>query len=184
MKAIRPIYDEKDDLDFREEIDVVDMAACLFSELNDRIDSMDDITEEQRSLIKELTGNELIPPGVIVTDKGINDDMYDPEYDDGFDELIVIYEIKRWLEESGYEWSVIPDSRYKYHSILLGLMEEDDSMNDSGLFVLNTSEKAFAELKKLLRVHWAVTLLDWYPISISGLENNEMLQFGNIIINK
>ena len=33
MKAIRPIYDGKDDLDFREEIDVVDMAACLFSEL-------------------------------------------------------------------------------------------------------------------------------------------------------
>lgn len=184
MKAIRPIYDGKDDLDFREEMDAVDMTVCLFSELNDRIDSMDDIIDEQRSMIKELAGNELIPPGVIIADKGINDDMCDPEYDDGFDELIVMYEIKRWLEESGYDWSITPDSRYRYHSFLLGLMEENDSVNDSGIFILNTSEKAFAELKKLLRFHWAVELLDWYPVTINGVENNEMIQFGNIVISK
>ena len=59
MKAIRPIYDGKDDLDFREEMDDVDMLTCFLSELNDRVDSMEDATEEYRSNLRGIAEWEL-----------------------------------------------------------------------------------------------------------------------------
>ena len=190
MKAIRPIYDGKDDLDFREEMDDVDLLACFFSELNDRIDSMEDATEEYRSNIRGIAEWEFRFFGYdgevhLDLDMDIDNDVDGWGNTGGYDELIVTYEIKRWLEECGYDWDIIPDRRYRYHSMILGLIDEEGGVNDSGLFVLRVSEKAFAELKKLLRVHWAIELLDWYPIAIKGVgKDKEMLQFGNIIITK
>ena len=75
MKAIRPIYDGIDDLDELDEIDHVGMMACLFTQINEGISSMTDIGEEQKKTLRHLADLEILPPGVIYTEKGVNDDM-------------------------------------------------------------------------------------------------------------
>ena len=80
--------------------------ACLFTQINDGINSMLEIDEEQRIVLRNQVDSEILPPEVICTEKGINDDMYIPDATDEFesyrgtefDELIVIHSI---LEYSG-----------------------------------------------------------------------------------
>ena len=76
MKAIRPIYDGMDDLDERDWIDYIDMMVCMFSQIQEGIDSMEDISAEQKEELMHKVDLEILPTGVISTEKGINDDMY------------------------------------------------------------------------------------------------------------
>lgn len=194
MKAIRPIYDGIDDLDNLEDIDPVGMMACLFTQINDGINSMEGIGEEQKKVLRHLADLEILPPEVICTEDGINDDMYVARAEDEFgsyqgtefDELIVMFEITRWLEENGYEWDSVVTARYQYIARAVGIFTDRGNYTVGAYerddFVLNVERKAFHELNLLLRHHWATILLDWYPVLINGLDNKEMLEFGNLMI--
>ena len=194
MKAIRPIYDGLDDLDGLEAIDYVAMMACLFTQINEGIDAMKGLDQEKRETLRDLAESELLPPGVICTEKGINDDLYVPGAAEEFksyrgtefDELTVMFEIVRWLEECGYEWDSVVTARYQYIARAVGIFtargnytvgayERDD-------YVLNVERRAFHELNLMLRHHWATILLDWYPVLINGIDNKEMIEFGNLMI--
>ena len=194
MKAIRPIYDCIDDLDNLDEIDYVGMMACLFTQINEGINSMADIDEEQKNNLRHLADSEILPPGVICTEDGINDDMYIPDADEEFesyrgtefDELIVMFEIVRWLEECDYEWNSVVTSRYQHIARATGIFSDRGNYTVGACagddYILNVEPKAFHELKLLLPIHWATILLDWYPISITGIDNIDMIEFGNITI--
>lgn len=194
MKAIRPIYDGIDDLDMLDEIDSVGMMACLFTQINDGINSMLDIDEEQRIVLRNQVDSEILPPEVICTEKGINDDMYIPDATDEFesyrgtefDELIVMFEIVRWLEECGYEWSSVVTSRYQHIARATGIFSDRGNYTVGAYaaddYVMNVESKAFRELTLLLPLHWATILLDWYPVKINGIDNKEMIEFGNLMI--
>ena len=194
MKAIRPIYDGLDDLDNLESIDYVDMMVCLFSQMYYGIDSMTGIDKEQRETLRHLADSELLPQGVISTERGINDDMYVPEAEEEFDsyrgtefdELIVMFEITRWLEENGYEWDSVVTARYQYIARAVGIFSDRGNYKVGAYerddYVLNVERKAFHELKMMLPHHWATILLDWYPVLIKGIDNKEMIEFGNMMI--
>lgn len=194
MKAIRPIYDDMDDLDERDWIECVDMMVCMFSQIHEGIDSMEGIDAEQREELRHKVDLEILPAGVIITEKGINDDMYvaeaEDEYDSyngtGFDELIVMFEIARWLNENQYEWDSAVTPKFKSIAHALGICSEKKNSVTSAYsrnnYVLNVEPKAFHELKLLLPLHWAAVLLDWYPVLINGLDNKAMIEFGNLMI--
>ena len=194
MKAIRPIYDGIDDLDDLDRIDYIDMMACLFSIINESIEAMDNINEEARQMLKDMADKEILPIGVIKSDKGINDDLFvaeaEGEYDlyngTGLDELIVLFEIIRWLKENLYEWESVITPKFKCTAYALGICPENNKFTVSPFsrddYVLSVGSKAFHELKLLLPLHWATVLLDWYPVSINGIDNKEMLEFGNLMI--
>ena len=194
MKAIRPIYDGMDDLDERDWIECIDMMVCMFSQIHDGIDSMEDISAEQKEELKHKVDLEILPTGVISTEKGINDDMYVAEAEDeydlyngtGIDELIVMFEIVRWLKENHYEWDSAVTPKFKYIARALGICSEKKKPKISAYsgddYVLNVEPKAFQELKLMLPLHWATILLDWYPVLINGLDNEEMIEFGNLMI--
>lgn len=194
MKAIRPIYDGMDDLDERDWIDYIDMMVCMFSQIQEGIDSMEDISAEQKEELMHKVDLEILPTGVISTEKGINDDMYVAEAEDeydlyngtGFDELIVMFEITRWLKENQYEWDSTVTPKFKCMAHALGICSKEKKSMTSAYsrddYVLNVEPKAFHELKLLLPLHWATILLDWYPVLINGIYNNEMIEFGNLTI--
>ena len=194
MKAIRPIYDGVDDLDDLDRIDYIDMMACLFSIINESIEAMDNINEEARQMLKDMADKEILPIGVIKSDKGINDDMFvaeaEGEYDlyngTGLDELIVMFEIIRWLKENQYEWDSAVTPKFKSIARALDICSEKKKSVTSAYsrdgYVLNVEPKAFHELKLMLPLHWATILLDWYPVLINGLDNKAMIEFGNLMI--
>ena len=194
MKAIRPIYDGLDDLDELEAIDDVAMMACLFTQINEGIDAMEGLDQEKRETLKHLTDLEILPQGVISTDRGINDDMYVPvaekEFESfvgtEFDELIVMFEIVRWLEECRYEWDSVVTARYQYIARAVGIFTDRGNYTvgayERDEYVLNVERRAFHELNLMLRHHWATILLDWYPVLINGIDNREMIEFGNLMI--
>ncbi len=194
MKAIRPIYDGMDDLDERDWIECVDMMVCMFSRIHEGIDSMEDINAEQKEELRHKVDLEILPTGVTSSEKGINDDMYVAEAEDeydlyngtGFDELIVMFEITRWLKENLYEWDSAVTPKFKCIARALGICSEKKKPMISAYsrddYVLNVEPKAFHELKLLLPLHWATILLDWYPVLINGLDNKEMIEFGNLMI--
>ena len=194
MKAIRPIYDGMDDLDERDWIDYIDMMVCMFSQIQEGIDSMENISAEQKEELMHKVDLEILPTGVISSEKGINDDMYVAEAEDeydlyngtGIDELIVMFEIVRWLKENHYEWESAVTPKFKYIAHALGICsEKKKSMTRAYLrddYVLNVEPKAFHELKLMLPLHWATSLLDWYPVLINGIDNREMIEFGNLMI--
>jgi len=194
MKAIRPIYDGLDDLDNLESIDHVDMMVCLFSQINDSINSMEDIDEEQKEVLRHMTDLEILPDGVISSEKGINDDMLveraEDEFDSyrgtGLDELIVMFELTRWLEENDYEWDLILTAKYQYIARALGIFSDRGNYiigaYEKDDYILNVERKAFHELKLMLPHHWATDFLDWYPVLIKGIDNKEMIEFGNVLI--
>ena len=172
MKAIRPIYDGMDDLDERDWIECVDMMVCMFSQIHDGIDSMEDISAEQKEGLRHKVGLEILPTGVTSSEKGINDDMYvaeaEYEYDlyngTGFDELIVMFEIVRWLKENKYEWDSAVTPKFKCMAHALGICSKEKKSMTSAYsrddYVLNVEPKAFHELKLMLPLHWATILLD------------------------
>ena len=196
MRAIRPIYDGKDDLDGLDAIDHIDMMACLFSEINERIDLMDDITEDESRQFRRGVNKEVLctEKGVVCAEKGINDDMNLPPAEDefeshrgtDFDELIVMFEIVRWMEENGYDWDSVVTAKYRSIALALGIFSSaheykvGEAARDD--YVLNVEPQAFHELKVLLPLHWATILLDWYPFIVNGIDNREMIEFGNIMI--
>ena len=194
MKAIRPIYDGMDDLDERDWIEYVDMMVCMFSQIHEGIDSMEDINAEQKEVLRHKVGLEILPAGVTSSEKGISDDMYVAEAEDeydlyngtGFDELIVMFEIIRWLKENLYEWDSAVTPKFKYIACALGICSEKKkstiSAYSSDDYVLNVEPRAFHELKLMLPLHWATVLLDWYPVLINGLDNEAMIEFGNLMI--
>lgn len=194
MKAIRPVYDGLDDLDNLDEIDYVGMMVCLFTQINEGINSMADVDEEQRNTLRHLADSELLPPGVICTEKGINDDLYVPDATEEyksykgteFDELIVMFEIVRWLEECGYKWDSVVTARYQYIARAVGIFTDRGNYTVGAYerddYVLNVERRAFHELKLMLRHHWATIFLDWYPITINGIDNKEIIEFGNLMI--
>lgn len=194
MKAIRPIYDGMDDLDERDWIDYIDMMVCMFSQIQEGIDSMEDISAEQKEELKHKVDLEILPTGVISTEKGINDDMFVAEAESGYDlyngtgldELIILFEIIRWLKENLYEWESVVTPKFKCTAYALGICSENHTSTVSAYsrddYVLSVGPKAFHELKLLLPLHWATVLLDWYPVSINGIDNKEMLEFGNLMI--
>lgn len=194
MKAIRPVYDGLDDLDNLDEIDYVGMMVCLFTQINEGINSMADVDEEQRNTLRHLADSELLPPGVICTEKGINDDLYVPDAAEEyksykgteFDELIVMFEIVRWLEECGYKWDSVVTARYQYIARAVGIFTDRGNYTVGAYerddYVLNVERRALHELNLLLRLHWATILLDWYPVLITGIDNKEMIEFGNLMI--
>lgn len=194
MKAIRPIYDGMDDLDERDWIEGLDMMVCMFSQIHEGIDSMEGIDAEQKEELRHKVGLEILPAGVTCSEKGFNDDMYVAEAEDeydfyngtGFDELIVMFEITRWLKENHYEWDSSVTPKFKYIARALGICSEKKkfmiSTNSRDDYVLNVEPKAFHELKLMLPLHWAVNLLDWYPVLINGIDNREMIEFGNLMI--
>lgn len=194
MKAIRPVYDGIDDLDDLDEIDHVGMMACLFTQINEGINSMTDIDEEQKKTLRHMADSEMLPPGVICTEKGINDDMYIPDAPEEFgsyrgtefDELIVMFELVRWLEECSYEWSAVVTSRYQHIARAAGIFSDRGNCTlgayDRNDYVLNVEPKAFHELKLMLPLHWATILLDWYPVLINGIDNKKMIELGNLMI--
>lgn len=194
MKAIRPIYDGLDDLDELEAIDDVAMMACLFTQINEGIDAMKGLDQEKRETLRHLTDLEILPQGVISTERGINDDMYVPPAEEEFesyvgtefDELIVMFEIVRWLEECGYEWNSVVTARYQYIARAVGIFTDRGNYTVGAYerddYVLNVERRAFHELNLMLRHHWATILLDWYPVTINGINNKEMIEFGNLMI--
>ena len=194
MKAIRPIYDGMDDLDERDWIECIDMMVCMFSQIHEGIDSMEDINAEQKEELRHKVDLEILPIGVTSSEKGINDDMYVAEAEDeydlykgtGFDELIVMFEITRWLKENLYEWDSEVTPKFKCIARALGICSEKKKPKISAYsrddYVLNVEPKAFHELKLMLPFHWATILLDWYPVLINGLDNKEMIEFGNLMI--
>lgn len=204
MKAIRPIYDGKDDLEYRTGIDPVDMMVCLFSETTERIESREDISEEEKGKLKDLVDLEDLPAGMLMMVEKINGDSATPEGGDDnlhnrgteFDEIIVVYEIIRWMQECGYHWSAAVPWRFMYTAQSLGILPvdledggdsgednsgEDDSGEDNE-YVIHTEPRALHELKLLLPLHWATILLDWRPATVSGTEGKETMRFGNITI--
>ena len=194
MKAIRPIYDGLDDLDGLEAIDYVAMMACLFTQINEGIDAMKGLDQEKRETLRDLAESELLPPGVICTEKGINDDLYVPGAAEEFksyrgtefDELTVMLEIVRWLEECGYEWDSVVTARYQYIARAVGIFTDRGNYTVGAYerddYVLNVERRAFHELNLMLRHHWATILLDWYPVTINGIDNKEIIEFGNLMI--
>ena len=194
MKAIRPIYDGMDDLDNRDCIDYIDMMVCLFSKINESIDSMDDLNKEAKHVLKDMADEEILPDCLIKSGSGINEGIFaaeaETDYDlyngTGLDELTVMFEITRWLKENLYEWSSFVTPKFKGIALALGICSEknqpivcDCSRDD---YVLSVEPKAFHELKLLLPLHWATILLDWYPVSIKGMDKKEMIEFGNLMI--
>lgn len=194
MKSIRPIYDGLDDLDNLESIDHVDMMVCLFSQINERIDAMDDIDEEQKNVLRHMSGIESLPLGVISSEKGINDGGKDidirEEFDSyrgtEFDELIVMFELTRWLEENKYKWDSVVSAKYQYTARALGIFSDKGNYMVGAYskddYILNVERNAFNELRLMLPLHWATILLDWYPVSINGIGNKEMIEYGNLTI--
>ena len=192
MKAIRPIYAGMDALDERDWIDYIDMMVCMFSQIQEGIDSMEDISAEQKEELKHKVDLEILPTGVMSTEKGINDDICVAEAEDeydlyngtGIDELIVMFEIVRWLKENRYEWDSSVTPKFKYIAHALGICSEKKKSMTRAYsrddYVLNVEPKAFHELKLMLPLHWATSLLDWYPVLINGIYNNEMIEFGNL----
>ncbi len=206
MRAIRPIYDGKDDLDYRSKIDAVDMMVCMFSESSERIKAIKDITEAERKDMETMADMEILPPGLFHMFKRVNRD--EPAFAEEelsrrgteFDALIVMFEITRWMKEGGYKWNAVVPRRYAYTSLSLGIISDIDKdtsgpgFDDVDLieaideskdeYVLNVESRPFNELKMLLPLHWAVILLDWDVTVINGPEDKEILQFGNIRIIK
>ena len=173
MKAIRPIYDGKDDLDYRDNIDCVDMMVCLFSQINEEIDDMEYINEPERKHLKLMADVEIMPWNDSATDNGIYD-------------LMIMFEIVRWLKECGYEWNAVASARYKHIAKILGIIYENNGQSmyssETKEYVLNVEGRAFRDLKMLLPLHWATILLDWYPVMIDGMDNEKIIEFGNIMI--
>jgi hypothetical protein len=195
MKAIRPIFDNLDDLDDLEYIDGIDMMACLFTHIRENIAGMEDIDEAQRQHFRRMTNLEItgtkiafFDMDIIDIDANMNDcrDEYPERMGTEFNELIVMFEIVRWLQECGYEWDAAVDAKYRYIAEVLGINSKDrDHLIDpceTGEYVLNTESRAFHELKLMLPLHWATILLDWYPISILGIDGEEAMVFGNLVI--
>ena len=194
MNAIRPIYDGKDDLEYRSEVDAIDLMVCLFSETNERIKAMEDITEVERNKIEELVNLETLPQSNFMLRNRIDEVFPVPEFDeDGdfhrgteFDELIVLFEITRWMEECGYEWSAVVPWKYKYTSMSLGIISAEDAddivSEEANEYFICTEDRAFQELKLLLPHHWAKILLDWDPVIINNIGHEELVQFGNLTI--
>ena len=129
-----------------------------------------------------------------ITKKGINDDLYVPGAAEEFksyrgtefDELTVMFEIVRWLEECGYEWDSVVTARYQYIARAVGIFTDRGNYTVGAYerddYVLNVERRAFHELNLMLRHHWATILLDWYPVTISGIDNKEIIEFGNLMI--
>ena len=195
MKAIRPIYDGMNDLDNLDHINYIDMMICMFSQINERIDAMTDLDEEQKNRLRHLVDKEILPDAdeVIKNENGktmffIPETEDDFEIGDGteFDEIIVMFEITRWLEENGYEWDSIVTAKYQYIARVLGIFPDRGNYTVGAYerddYILNVECKAFHELKLMLRLHWATILLDWYPVVINGIDGKEMIEFGNIMI--
>lgn len=192
MKAIKPIFDNLDDLDNLEYIDGIDMMACLFSHIRESIANMEVIDEAQRQHFRCMTDLEIIGTKLTFFGMDFDDDMNDSGDEDPermgteFNELIVMFEIVRWLKECGYEWDAAVDAKYRHIAEVLGINSKDrDHLIDScetGEYVLNTESRAFHELKLMLPLHWATILLDWYPISILGIDGEEAMVLGNLII--
>lgn len=176
MKAIRPIFDGKDDLDDLNRIDRIDMMACLFSLINESIDTMKDLDDEQKHTLQHMTDREI---RVLEDELGLYQGTE-------FDELIVMFEIIRWLEECGYEWGCVVTGKYQYIARAIGVFSNrgnfmigDHAKDD---YVLNVKRRAFHDLELMLPLHWATILLDWYPVTINGIDNKEMIEFGNLMI--
>lgn len=192
MKAIRPIFDNMDDLDALDCIDGTDMMVCLFSHVNESITGMEDIDEDQREHLRRMTNLEIIGTKLTFFGMDFDDDMNDSGDEDPermgteFNELIVMFEIVRWLKECGYEWNSSVNAKYRHIAEVLGINSRDsahliDASKTEG-YVLNVENRAFHELKLMLPLHWATILLDWYPISILGIDGEEAMVFGNLII--
>lgn len=170
------------------------MMACLFTQINEGIDAMKGLDQEKRETLRDLAKSELLPPGVICTEKGINDDLYVPGAAEEFksyrgtefDELTVMFEIVRWLEECGYEWDSVVTARYQYIARAVGIFTDRGNYTVGAYerddYVLNVERRAFHELNLMLRHHWATILLDWYPVTINGIDNKEIIEFGNLMI--
>ena len=111
---------------------------------------------------------------------------YDLHNGTGFDELIVMFEIVRWLKENKYEWDSAVTPKFKCMAHVLGICSKEKKSMTSAYsrddYVLNVEPKAFHELKLLLPLHWATILLDWYPVLINGHDNKAMVEFGNLMI--
>ena len=195
MKAIRPVYDSLNDLDNLESIDYIDMMVCMFSQINERINAMTDVDEEQKNVLRHLVDKEILPDAdeVIKNEKGKtlffipeNEDDFEFSYGTEFDEIIVMFEITRWLEENGYEWDTVVTAKYQYIARVLGIFSDSGNYTvgapERDEYVLNVEHKAFHELKLMLPLHWATILLDWYPVLINGIDGKEMIEFGNIMI--
>ena len=194
MKAIRPIYDGMDDLDNRDCIDYIDMMVCLFSKINESVDAMDDLDEEAKRMLQDMADKEVLPDCLIKSGSKINEDIFATEAEDeydfyngtGFDELIVMFEITRWLKENHYEWDSLVTPKFKCIARALGICSEKKKPKISAYsgddYVLNVEPKAFHELKLLLPLHWATILLDWYPVSIERMDKKEIIEFGNLMI--
>lgn len=167
MKAIRPIYDGKDDLDYRTGIDDVDMMVCLFSEINESIDSNGDITEDDRRGLRDHVELEIL-------------------CGTEFNKLIVTYEIARWMQESGYGWDAVIPKRYQYIGASLGMKSVSSDISKEselrGEFLVHVESRAFRELQLLLPLHWATSLLGWQLVEDSGTNEYRMLEFGGIYI--
>lgn len=194
MKAIRPIYDGKDDLEYRTGIDPVDMMVCLFSETTERIKAMEDINDDEKAELTELTDWESLPEGIHAMKRRNNDDSTATKSrtesilyrGTEFDEIIVLYEIIRWMRECGYRWSAAVPRRFKYTAQALGILpvglgnyDDTDENND---YIIHAESKSVNELKLLLPLHWATILLDWRIATLSGIENREAIRFGVITI--
>jgi hypothetical protein len=192
MKAIRPIFDNLDDLDDLEYIDGIDMMACLFSHIRESIANMEVIDEAQRQHFRRMTDLEIIGTRMVFEDMYIDDDIHDPGDEfpvhkgTEFNEIIIMFEIVLWLKECGYEWNSSVNAKYRYIAEVLGIISEDSAhLIDAGKtegYVLNIENRAFQELKLMLPLHWATILLDWYPISILGIDGEEAMVFGNLVI--
>lgn len=164
MRAIRPIFDGKDDLDYRTEIDAADMMACLFSEINESIDKNRDITDDERRRLRDRVDFEA---------------QFGPE----FHELIIMYEIVRWMQESGYEWNAVVPHEFNYTALALGILTviSDDTIGENN-YIIHAGDRAMNELKLMLPLHWAVILLGWKLVATDVAEGKETIRFGNIVI--
>jgi hypothetical protein len=156
---------------------------------------MEGIDEAQRQHLRCMTDLEIIGTKMTFFDMDIMDidvdmndtgDEYPERMGTEFNELIVMFEIVRWLQECGYEWDAAVDAKYRHIAEVLGINSKDrDHLIDpceTGEYVLNTESRAFHELKLMLPLHWATILLDWYPISILGIDGEEAMVFGNLVI--
>ena len=181
MRAIRPIYDGKDDLEYRTEIDPVDMMVCMFSETAERIKAREDMTEEEKEILNELVDWEIVPDDVEELKPEV---VKSPHQGAGFDEIIVMYEISRWMRECNYKYKANVPQEFKYTAQALGIIPVITGCGSIGKseYIIYTGSRAMNELKLMLPLHWAVILLDWKLIEVDATEDKETIRFGNIEI--
>ena len=189
MKAIRPIFDELDDLDGRTEIDSVDILVCMFSLQNIHIASMN-LSDEEKHHLQDKISDEYLQPEVKENTLTINGKAYfpDPEtipFDSSYshfsDSLSVLFEIRRWLCESGYKSKITVNKFFRYNAYALGitddLIAEENAIASPAKYIIYVENNAFRELNLLLPIHWANILLDWQPYIDGG-----KIEFGDITI--